>query len=331
MNTIGKIVIEGLKIIDPTIKGIDLIQTFAEYVYERNIKKIDEINAKLLNDEASEYEKEKILSGGINEEDYLSFIKAAVNDDESKKTQNYITLYRNILTGKVTEGKTRLYKILKELPYSAIELLPKLYIYKHYQVQNKTLEKYIGELIKSEKLTYEINLLTQYGLLKDTKETHNLLSEGNITVSSYFDFLINLFFKEEELLPQIYNIPIWIRSVGILIDLSEDNDLIYIQELLNIRNIKTPTNCNILKFNETFFHHPKDVFIVILNEKTIPSENIDLLKKWAKNYKILKISLKDNVLDQLDEIEGELIYIKKGKKEDEENFLSNILTSPFDY
>ncbi len=331
MNTIGKIVIEGLKIVDPTIKGIDLIQTFAEYVYERNIKKIDEINAKLLNDEASEYEKEKILSGGIDEEDYLSFIKAAVNDDESKKTQNYITLYRNILTGKVTEGKTRLYKILKELPYSAIELLPKLYIYKHYQVQNKTLEKYINDLIKSEKLTYEINLLTQYGLLKDIKESHNFTSEGNITVSSYFDYLIELFFKEEELLPHIYNIPIWIRSVGILMDLFEDNDLIYIQTLLNIRSIKTPSNCNILQINEIFFHHSKDLIIVILNEKTIPQESIDILNKWANSYKILKICLKNNVVDQLNEIEGELIYIEKNKKEDEEKFLSNILTSPFDY
>ena len=330
MNTIGKIVIEGLKIVDPTIKGIDLIQTLAEYVYERNIKKIDEINAKLLNDEASEYEKEKILSGGIDEEDYLSFIKAAVNDDESKKTQNYITLYRNILTGKVTEGKARLYKILKELPYSAIELLPKLYIYKHYQVQNKTLEKYINDLIKSEKLTYEINLLTQYGLLKDIKESQNFTSEGNITISSYFDYLIELFFKEEELLPHIYNIPIWIRSVGIIMDLFEDDDLIYIQTLLNIKSIRN-SNCNILQINEIFFHHSKDLIIVILNEKTIPQKSIDILNKWANNYKILKICLKNNIVDQLNKIEGELIYIEKNKKDDEEKFLSNILTSPFDY
>jgi hypothetical protein len=331
LNTIGKIVIEGLKIVDPTIKGIDLIQTLAEYIYEKNIKKIDEINAKLLNDEASEYEKGKILSGGIDEEDYLSFIKAAVNDDESKKTQNYITLYRNILTGKVTEGKTRLYKILKELPYSAIELLPKLYIYKHYQVQNKTLEKYIRELINSGKLTYEINLLTQYGLLQDTKEAHNFISDGNITLSSYFDYLIVLFFKEEELLPHIYNIPIWIRSVGILMDLYENNDLMYTQTLLNKRNIKTTINSNILQFDEIFFHHSKDLIIVILNEKTIPQESIDILNKWANSYKILKICLKNNVVDQLNEIEGELIYIEKNKKEDEEKFLSNILTSPFDY
>lgn len=330
MSTIGKIVIEGLKIVDPTIKGIDLLQTLAEYVYERNIKKVDEINDKLLNDEATEYEKEKILSGGIDEEDYLSFIRAAVNDDESKKTQNYITLYRSILTGKVTEGKARLYKILKELPYSAIELLPRFYIYKHYKVQNSTLEKYINELIKSENFTYEINLLMQYGLLKDTKESNQIITNGgSITVSSYFDSIIKLFFKEDELLPQVYNIPIWIRSAGILADLYEDTNFNYVQRLLTNKGIKTQLN-NILLFREEFFHHPKDVFICILNEKIIPQESVDILKKWAKRYKILKICLKDNILDQLNEIDGELIHIEKERKEDEEKFLSNILTGPLD-
>jgi len=59
METLGKIVIEGLKLIDPTIKGIDLIQALSEFAHKKNIEKMDRINEKLLKDEATEYEKTK--------------------------------------------------------------------------------------------------------------------------------------------------------------------------------------------------------------------------------------------------------------------------------
>ena len=331
MSSIAKIVVEGLKIIDPTVKGVDLIQALAEYVNERNIKKIDEINERLLNDEATEYEKQKILSGGVDEEDYLSFIKAAVNEDEVKKTTHYITLYRNILNGKVVEGKGRLYKILKDIPYSAVELLPKIYVHKNCNVQNKTLDNYIAEIAGNEDLAFEVNLLLQYGLLKNIQLSGGLVpSNSNIQISSSFDSIVELFFKKEELTPHSQGIKVWIKKAYIFTDLNHLDDLNYIEELLISTAIKPLNNNNILTLNKFIPIHT-DIIVCILNDKTIPQASIDVLKKYSKIYKIYKVCINNDVNDQLEEIEGELIKIKKGVKEDEFHFLSNFDVHPMDF
>lgn len=329
MNNIARIVVEGLKIIDPSVKGVDLLQALAEYVNDRNIEKMDRINEKLLKDEATQYEKDQILNGGIDKEDYLSFIRAAVNDDESQKETIYITLYRNILNGKVSNGKVRLYKILKELPYSALELLPKMYIYKHCNTQKYTIFSYIESISNNEDLSFEFNLLIQFGLLKNIQLNTSVISNGNnIQLSNQFDSIVELFFKPKELMPHYQKIPIWTKKAFILADIEED-DLFYIEKLLNENAIRT-VHYSIIALRDFKMFNDIDHVICILNKKEIPTESKAIIKKYSEIYKTHKVCINENIQDQLPELKNKLIKIKKYSKEDEFHFLSNFNVKTID-
>lgn len=329
MNTTGKVIIEGLKLIDPTVKGIDFIQALSEYVRDRNIERIDEINRKLLEDEVTEYEREKILSGGIDTEDYLSFIRAAVNEDENMKTVNYITLYRNILNNNVKENKSRLFKILKELPYSAIQLLSKIYIYKYYSAQSGTLESFLSSISIDDNLAYELNLLIQYGLLRNVPVNEN--NEMKIILSSTFESIVKSFFKEEELTPKYQNIPVWNKFSYIFLNLDNTDDkLIYFSNLLKNKKIKLVGNYNIYALDE-YIPLKVDTIICLLDKKELSRKNKDMIKRYEKNYEIIKVCFDNSFIDQLNEIEGEVIYLKKNDKELENRFLSKFLMKKSDY
>lgn len=307
---------------------------FDSYITKKHKERTTLFHRQILDGDASEekieYETEYIKA---NPHDYYTLLKYVNDDDEKEKVSIYSNIYNYIRNNQNIPSieKYKLIQIAKGLSYSSIQLIPMIYIHKNYLVKNKTLDEYLKEIISNENLIFEINQLTQYGLLKNIQLGQQVLGNGlNLTITKNIDFIAKSFFKEEDILPQIYDMPIWIRSTGILADLSENTNFEYIQGLLDRKKIKSSLNSNILQFREEFFYNPKDIFICILNEKIIPQESIDILKKWAKRYKILKICLEDTILDQLHEIDGELIHIEKGKKEDEEKFLSNILIGPLD-
>ena len=172
--------------------------------------------------ERIDYEKENIKA---NEEQYFILLNLSITDEEKEKTYIYSNVYRYIRDnqGLNKNIKTKSIRLAKNLPFSALELIPLIFIYKNKKTKNKTLEQYLKEIEKSNK--FELNLLIQYDILINEKNIIRDESEATFTINETFlNEIVKVLFKEEHLLPSFHKIEIWGKDSFLFIEINGEFD-----------------------------------------------------------------------------------------------------------
>lgn len=205
---------------EPTFKLIvQGYNLFDDHITNKHIKRVTRFHRNILDGNESEekikYEQENIKA---NKDDYFTLLKFAMEDEEEEKIDIYTNIYKYIRDNQHLEINLKrfLLKAAKDIPFSAIELLPKIYIHRKYHAKLKNLNDYLLSIYKSN--GYETSILENYKLINSGRVS---LGETQYNVlNQYFTPVIDAFFKKEDLLPEKYNIEIWKDKYAII--LSDD-------------------------------------------------------------------------------------------------------------
>lgn len=275
--------------------------------------------------ERIDYEKENIKA---NEEQYFILLNLSITDEDKEKTYIYSNVYRYIRDnqGLNKNIKTKYIRLAKNLPFSVLELIPLIYIYNKYRkTKTKTLNQFLKEIEKSNK--FETNLLIQYDILINEKNIIRDESEATFTINETFlNEIVNVLFKEEHLLPSFYGIEIWEKNSFLFIEINGESDRLnsYLNNLLSRNLIKLSGNLNILALSEYKLLIQENI-ICVLNKNKIDISTIEILKRYSKTHNIVKICFEENIDDQLFEIKGDLIYLKRNNEDYEKLFISKFV------
>ena len=275
--------------------------------------------------ERIDYEKENIKA---NEEQYFILLNLSITDEDKEKTYIYSNVYRYIRDnqGLNKSIKTTDIRLAKNLPFSVLELIPLIYIYNKYKkTKTKTLNQFLKEIEKSNK--FETNLLIQYDILINEKNIIRDESEVTFIINETFlNEIVNVLFKEEHLLPSFYGIEIWEKNSFLFIEINEEFNTLnsYLSSLLSRNLIKLSGNLNILALSEYKLLIQENI-ICVLNKNKIDISTIEILKRYSKTHNIVKICFEENIDDQLFEIKGDLIYLKRNNEDYEKLFISKFV------
>jgi hypothetical protein len=275
--------------------------------------------------ERIDYEKENIKA---NEEQYFILLNLSITDEDKEKTYIYSNVYRYIRDnqGLNKNIKTKYIRLAKNLPFSVLELIPLIYIYNKYKkTKTKTLNQFLEEIEKSNK--FETNLLIQYDILINEKNIIRDESEATFTINETFlNEIVNALFKEEHLLPSFYGIEIWEKNSFLFIEINGESDRLnsYLSNLLSRNLIKLSENLNIFALSEYKLLTQENI-ICVLNKNKIDISIIEILKRYSKTHNIVKICFEENIDDQLSEIKGDLIYLKRNDEDYEKLFISKFV------
>jgi hypothetical protein len=275
--------------------------------------------------ERIDYEKENIKA---NEEQYFILLNLSITDEDKEKTYIYSNVYRYIRDnqGLNKNIKTKYIRLAKNLPFSVLELIPLIYIYNKYKkTKTKTLNQFLKEIEKSNK--FETNLLIQYDILINEKNIIRDESEATFTINETFlNEIVNVLFKEEHLLPSFYGIEIWEKNSFLFIEINGESDRLnsYLSNLLSRNLIKLSENLNIFALSEYKLLTQENI-ICVLNKNKIDISIIEILKRYSKTHNIVKICFEENIDDQLSEIKGDLIYLKRNDEDYEKLFISKFV------
>lgn len=248
--------------------------------------------------ERIDYEKENIKA---NEEQYFILLNLTITDEEKEKTYIYSNVYKYIRDnqGLNKNIKTKYIRLAKNLPFSALELIPLIFIYKNKKTKNKTLEQYLKEIEKSNK--FELNLLIQYDILINEKNIIRDESEATFTINETFlNEIVKVLFKEEHLLPSFHKIEIWAKDSFLFIEINEEFNTLnsYLSSLLSRNLVKLSRNLNIFALSEYKLLIQENI-ICVLNKNKIDISIIEILKRYSKTHNIVKICFEENIDDQL--------------------------------
>lgn len=280
--------------IEPTTSLLKEIITWGEneFVKRRN-KTIENFYIQLLDGEVTQekinYEKEHIKA---NSEQYYILLNLAINDEEQEKDFIYSNVYRYIRDNQQLDkkDKTRLIKIVKQLPYSAMELLPYIYIYANFLVKRISLKQLLRDMETTHE--YELNLLSQFNILfKPTAFKSNINDIFEIKDANYFNNLCKAFFKEENLIPEKYGIEICIdKKVLIIVD-NEFNESITgdrIKEILTTLSIQS----EIIHYKSaTAYGFTDALFLTDYVEVNSIFENLSNVLETQQNIRCIKVSM----------------------------------------
>lgn len=209
----GSEIIGGLSLLK------DIIVWGDEKFTERRNKVLIGFYRALLNGEVTEerikYEKENIKA---NEDQFYILLNLAIGEEEIEKAHIYANVYKYIRDNPKIEKSLRIFliKAAKDLTFSTIELLPKIYIHQKYHTKLKNLNDFLQSLYKTN--GYETSILENYNLINKGQGSFGPI-KYNIS-KEYFSLVIDAFFGKEDLLPEKYNIEIWKDKYAII--LSED-------------------------------------------------------------------------------------------------------------
>lgn len=299
----------GIKFVEK--KRNERLMEFYQNLYDGNVTQ-----------EKIDYETENIKA---NEEQYFILLNLSITDEEKEKTDIYSNIYRYIRNNQHIDKKlkTKYIRLAKNLPFSAIELIPLIYIYNKYKkTQTKTLDQYLKEIENINK--YEVNLLLQYDILNDEK-TNMYRSTIPFKINETFlNEIINVFFKEKDLLPRTQGINIWEKNSFLFVDINDKFDEIngYLSDLLNKNQIELSGNSNLSALQG--YVNQKNI-ICVLTKRKMDIETIKILKKYANTHNIIKICFEKKIDDQLSEIKSGLIYLEKGNEDFENLFISKFI------
>ncbi len=276
---------------------------------------------------------EKIIKK--DKEYYEMLLTASATDEDTRKATIYANVYINIEKDKIEQNKRiHIIKMVKDMTYFALTLIPKLYIYKHYHTKNMNFSSYLESIKKNYPFEYnELIFNNIFEILFKRREYKPVIQleeikhkEGIDVFTNNFDEIARSIFTEQELTPESQNIEIWNKKVGAFIFLDADNKnsnmnkrYYYLKNLLNIINIGLEGQIIV---NEKEYYHK---FIVIFGSNKLGNNLIEHYINISKKVNIVKITFENNVADQLPMIDGELFYLKEGNKKSEQDFLKLFL------
>lgn len=301
----------GIKFVEK--KRNERLMEFYQNLYDGNVTQ-----------EKIDYETENIKA---NEEQYFILLNLSITDEEKEKTDIYSNIYRYIRNNQHIDKKlkTKYIRLAKNLPFSAIELIPLIYIYNKYkETKTKTLNQFLKEIEKSNK--FETNLLIQYDILINENVYRNN-EEATFTINETFlNEIVRVLFKKEHLLPSFHEIEIWEKNSFLFIEINGESDRLnsYLSNLLSTNLIKLSGNLNILALSEYKLLIQENI-ICVLNKNKIDISTIEILKRYSKTHNIVKICFEENIDDQLFEIKGDLIYLKRNDEDYEKLFISKFV------
>ncbi|MDN5049821.1 hypothetical protein [Aliarcobacter butzleri] len=227
--------------LEPTFKLIvQGYNLFDKYQTDKHRKIVTRFHRNILDGNESE-EKIKYEQGNIkaNQEDYFTLLKFALEDEEKEKVDIYTNIYKYIRDNQHLEINLKrfLLKAAKNIPFSAIEFLPKIYIHQKYHTKLKNLNDFLQSLYKSN--GYETSILENYKLINSGRGSFGS-TQYNIS-NKYFNLIIDAFFRKEDLLPKKYNIEIWKDKYVLILNNSSSNKeepILMITDILNKNSIK---------------------------------------------------------------------------------------------
>lgn len=291
--------------------------------------RLDEFYKSLLNGKATKEQREYEDMFKKTEEQYFALLNLAIEDDEREKAPIYANVYRSILEEKIPPLLyKRLIRLAKELPYNAIEILAKIHIFKSYYTKNKTLNYYVGELKKD--CGYELNILTQNNIINPPS---GLIYDISIN-QDFFNQIIKSFFKDEDLLPEKYNICVYSLNTMIIYDLTSNlsKEITFLENLLDRVNIKNVGNysyaINKNELNKIMVANNINEIVVLIDSSNILN-NIEFLNNIIESKKkIIKVCFDNGLLDPIPKYGDNLIYLDINKMENCSDLLSKFDLNP---
>ncbi len=307
---------------------IESLSLFDGYWTKRHKEVITKFHRQILDgtatDEKIAYESEYIKA---EPDDYFSLLKLVINDDEKEKVDIYSNIYKYIRNNQTLAqtDKTKIIRIAKELTFSALKLLPELYVKKHNETQGFTIDKILSDFNSNESYIFEKNQLIQFGLLKtDVPNPSDIITAPKLHFISNFDLYVEAFFSKEELTPEYNQIDIFLSKAVVLSNINKFHDTEYVKELLAKAKIKTLIGANIKDISSVIFNHSKFI-VCLLDDEIIPQDTIDELYNCSlRTHHVIKVSLDFNVIEQLAVINGPVLYLEKGNIELEGNFIRKL-------
>jgi len=263
------------------------------YYEKRRQESFNEFHQHLLAGTATKEKIEYEKMFKITEDQYYALLSASINDEERQKAHIYANVYRNILESKIKkENYIRYIKLAKELPYSALELLPHIYIYNTFHTKYKSFIKYFQELNKTKR--YEINLFAHHDIFTKSSLTFNDLDFG-IKNIVFFNEIVSIFFKEEELIPSKYNIELWKENIVLILSndpCGEGHEVDFVKNILNENSIKSDIMIYQPIDKKVYSH-----IICVVNDNTNPN-NLPNLDEISTNTQIIKVAISQNFKNQ---------------------------------
>ncbi|WP_066167995.1 hypothetical protein [Aliarcobacter cryaerophilus] len=264
---------------------------FDEYQTDKHIRKVTRFHRNILNgnesDENIKYEQENIKA---MKDDYFTLLKFAIQDEEEEKVDIYTNIYKYIRDNQHLEINLKrfLLKAAKDMAFSAIEFLPKIYIHQKYHTKLKNLNDYLQSLYKSN--GYETSILENYNLINKGQGSFGPI-KYNIS-KEYFSLVIDAFFGKEDLFPEKYNIEIWKDKYAIILTndiLREEEPIPMIIDILNQNLIK----CDIHTYQNIDFSSYSYI-ICIVTDSNYNDVNNFIFKDLQLNPLIKKVTLSNN-------------------------------------
>ncbi len=206
-----------IDLIDTGIKNIvsavdpsfGLISTFVnhgiQYFENKRDRTIQKFYEDLFIGIASEEElkyMDKVLK--VTKEDGYRLLNAAIADEEEEKAIYFTRLYKYILKNQNINKykKLNLLKTLKGLSFMSLQLIPEIFVHQRFSVPNLSFEKYMKQISTDSNKTYDINLLIQFGILKQLQGTR----ENKYSTTDLYEEILTILYIDAELVPTAHNI-----------------------------------------------------------------------------------------------------------------------------
>ncbi len=282
------------------------------YFENRRQNGFNQFTKHLLNGTATKEKLEYERMFKITEDQYYALINASIEDENKEKSYIYANLYRNILHEKISKEKYSIFiRIAKILPYSAIELLPKIYIYKNNHTKHKNLDNYINEL-KTNNI-YELKILEQNGFFTAGTSFDSIVYDLE---EKFFEETIPLFFNDDDLIPLKHDIDLWKEKKALIImsdKLIEKNNIIKIQNILDELSIFNEIQESISTIKNDFYY-----CILITDYLVNIDKLLDNIKTLERNCKIINVSFNSgDIVNKKNDI---ALYEKNGIEEFKKQF-----------
>mgnify|MGYP005990517445 CR=1 FL=1 len=299
---------------------LDAIKSFEDKKTETMDIFYSELFKGLIDEDIISYENEYIKP---TQEYCYKLLNAALIDEEKEKAIYYSRLYKYILSNQsiVKSKKLNLLKTLKGLSFESIQLLPILYVYQNYPTTKITsLREYIDNLIKDPDQSYDLNILSQFGILNQVQ----LAGGHTFEPSTLFDEFISILFQQEDLSPDTLSIKVWAKKILYLVNSLTGTERKYIEDVIGKGSKKTilsQSYNNIIPNKADIELKQFEYIICIFGENKIIDQALNNLKPISR---LLKVSIKKGSIDQLPKIAGKMYYIGEDSPNDIEDFIEEL-------
>lgn len=194
------------------------------------------------------------------------------------------------------------------MPFSAIELLPKIYIHQEHHTKLKNLNDYLKGLYISN--IYEVSILEKYTLINKGKGSFGPY-KYNVS-KKHFTLVVNSFFGKENILPEKYEVEIWKERKAIILYSNEPS-----RDLLNkiksiLYNLKI--SYDLCSIDDTSIISCYSHVIIPISDLKDDKFNVSDLKS---NSKLLKVTC-TNIIGRND-----ILYLDKKEHLEEFEYTLN--------